>query len=212
MKVPPVPAAFAEPGAFLFSNGYLNKPSPQGEGAPVRTLGRMRGQILDWVRYTQGGRRPGGEFLFHVEKEPMAQATLSWPFGPIHLEDARGRAQSAEAAAPPLPPCRPSPRPPIYVGTRTCKIEENFRRAKSEWPSKFLPPHWGLAKRKIKAGAIFVLRLALPSSRLLSLGVGAAHWATQFRYEIGPIALLRVGADVPIGPSLGVLSGRRDRF
>ena len=53
MKVPPVPAAFAEPGAFLFSNGYLNKPSPWGEGAPVRTLGRMRGQILDWVRYTQ---------------------------------------------------------------------------------------------------------------------------------------------------------------
>ena len=39
-----------------------------------------------------------GEFLFRVEKEP---------------KDARGRAQSAEAAAPPLPPCRPPPRTPI---------------------------------------------------------------------------------------------------
>ncbi len=30
------------------------KPSPRGEGAPVRTLGRMRGQVLDWVRCMRG--------------------------------------------------------------------------------------------------------------------------------------------------------------
>ena len=33
------------------------KPSPWGEGAPVRTLGRMRGPVLDWGRCTQGGFR-----------------------------------------------------------------------------------------------------------------------------------------------------------
>ena len=79
---------------------------------------------MDLVRYVQGdfaacGRREGfalrGEFLFHVEKEPMAQATLSWPFGPIHLEDARGVAQDGHFvsifAVPLEPPLR---------GTRTC--------------------------------------------------------------------------------------------
>ncbi len=170
MKVPPVPAAFAEPGAFLFSNGYLNKPSPWGEGAPVRTLGRMRGQILDWVRYMQREfrRLRAASYFAHggkVTKTPLGDAADGHfvPIGPL------------------------TPSPPLR-GTRTCKIEENFRRAKSEWPSKFLPPHWGLAKREIIAGAISLLRLALPSSRLLSLGVGAAHWAAQFRYEIRPIA------------------------
>ena len=51
-----------------------------------------------------------GEFLFRVEKEP---------------KDARGRAQSAETAAPPLPPCRPPPRTPHYgerVPVRFCNI------------------------------------------------------------------------------------------
>ena len=67
-----------------------------------------------------------GEFLFRVEKEPMAQATLSWPFGPIHLEDARGVAQDGHFvsifAVPLEPPLR---------GTRTCRREQNFRRASS---------------------------------------------------------------------------------
>ena len=166
MKVPPVPAVFAEPGVFCF----LYKPSPWGEGAPVRTLGRMRGQILDWVRYMQREfrRLRAASYFAHggkVTKTPLGDAADGHfvPIGPL------------------------TPSPPLR-GTRTCKIEENFRRAKSEWPSKFLPPHWGLAKRKIKAGAISVLRLALPSRRLLPLGVGAAHWAARFRYEIRPIA------------------------
>ena len=46
-----------------------------------------------------------------------------------------------------LPPCRPSPRTPLR-GTRTCKSAENFRRAKSEWASKFLPGHWALDLQK----------------------------------------------------------------
>ena len=90
MKVPPVPAAFAEPGAFLFSNGYLNKPSPWGEGAPVRTLGRMRGQILDWVRYTQEEfRRLRAASYFarggKVTKTPLGDAADGHfvPIGPL---------------------------------------------------------------------------------------------------------------------------------
>ena len=106
----------------------------------------------------------------------------------------------------PIGPLTPSP--PLR-GTRTCKIEENFRRAKFVCPSKFLPPHWGMAKRKIKAGAISLLRLALPSSRLLSLGVGAAHWAAQFRYEIGPIA--RRGR-CPHRPVVGGVAGEMGSF
>ena len=114
----------------------------------------------------------------------------------------------------PIGPLTPSP--PLR-GTRTCKIEENFRRAKFVCPSKFLPPHWGMAKRKIKAGAISVLRLALPSSRLLPLGVGAAHWAARFRYEIRPIARRgrcphRPVAGCATGETGSFLSAPRGRF
>ena len=148
MKVPPVPAVFAEPGVFCF----LYKPSPWGEGAPVGTLGRMRGQILDWVRYMQREfRRLRAASYFarggKVTKTPLGDAADGHfvPIGPL------------------------TPSPPLR-GTRTGRFQENFRRAKSEGPSKFLPPHWGLAKRKITAGAISVPRLDLPSRRLLSLG------------------------------------------
>ena len=115
-----------------------------GEGAPVRTLGRMRGQseeqasLEELCRAGDRPRRPifqgfalRGEFLFHVEKEPMAQATLSWPFGPIHLEDARGSAQDGHSVSIFAHPLEPPLR-----GTRTCRGKQNFRRAKSEWRSK----------------------------------------------------------------------------
>ena len=147
---------------------------------------------MDWVRYTQEEfRRLRAASYFarggKVTKTPLGDAADGHfvPIGPL------------------------TPSPPLR-GTRTCKIEENFRRAKFVCPSKFLPPHWGMAKRKIKAGAISALRLALPSSRLLSLGVGAAHRGPpDFDMKLD---LLRVGADVPIGPSSGVLPGRWDRF
>ena len=123
--------------------------------------------------------------------------------------DGLGKTPLGDAADGHFVPIGPlTPSPPLR-GTRTGRFQENFRRAKSEWPSKFLPPHWGLAKRKIKAGAISVLRLALPSSRLLSLGVGAAHRAAQFRYEIGPIA--RRGR-CPHRPVAGCATGETDRF
>ncbi len=158
----------------------------------MRTLGRMRGQILDWVRYMQREFRRLRAATYFARGGKVGKTPLG---------------DAADGHFVPIGPLTPSP--PLR-GTRTCKIEENFRRAKSEWPSKFLPPHWGLTKRKIKAGAISVLCLALPSSRLLSLGVGAAHRGPpNFDMKLDQ---LRVGADVPIGPSLGVLPGRWDRF
>ena len=61
-------------------------------------------------------------------KYPMAQATLSCPFGAIHLEDRRETAQDGHFvsifALPPSPPLR---------GTRTCWILQHFQRTKSEW-------------------------------------------------------------------------------
>ena len=78
-----------------------------------------------------------------------------WPFGPS-------------------PPDRGSrPRTPLR-GTRTCKSAKNFRRAKSEWRSKFPPGHWALAMWKIGAGAVPLPRLAWPSrcSRCWAVGRG----------------------------------------
>ena len=59
-------------------------------------------------------------------KKPMAQATFSWPFGPIHLEKHQGAAQDERFAlifAAPGPHLRGLP---LGMG-------KNFRRAKFEW-------------------------------------------------------------------------------
>ena len=41
----------------------------------------------------------------------------------------------------------------------------NFRRAKFEWVSKFIPAHWGPGFTKIRIGAIPPPRLGLPNQR-----------------------------------------------
>ena len=46
-----------------------------------------------------------------------------------------------------------APRTPLR-GTRTCKEKQNFRRAKSERQSKFLPGHWALGLQKSGPGAV----------------------------------------------------------
>ena len=38
---------------------------------------------------------------------------------------------------------------PHYGGTYICKSKQNFRRAKSEWHSKFPPGHWALGLQKL---------------------------------------------------------------
>ena len=61
------------PGLSLF---VFPKPSPWGEGAPVRTLGRMRGQISDWARCTQGSISPLRRRVTFptVEKSPKGRS------------------------------------------------------------------------------------------------------------------------------------------
>ena len=56
------------------------------------------------------------------------------------------------------------PRTPLR-GTRTCWILQNFRRAKSEWRSAIPTAPQGAGCSKIAVGAVYRLRLALPSHR-----------------------------------------------
>ena len=86
----------------------------------------------------------------------MAQATLSCPFGAIHLEDRRGTAQNGHSVsifAHPTPFVASrhlpltggvGPRTPIY-GSYPLEQAESFRRAKSEWVSEFPPGHFVVA-------------------------------------------------------------------
>ncbi len=86
----------------------------------------------------------------------MAQATLSCPFGAIHLEDRRGTAQNGHSVsifAHPIPFVASrhlpltggvGPRTPIY-GSYPLEQAESFRRAKSEWVSEFPPGHFVVA-------------------------------------------------------------------
>ena len=119
-----------------------------GKGAPVRTLGRMRGQSEEQASLEElcrAGARPRrpifqgfalrGEFLFHVEKE---------------TKDTRGRAQSAEAAAPPLPPCRPSPRTPITGGRVLARFCSTSGAQNLSGFYHFIPGHRALAFQKLK--------------------------------------------------------------
>ena len=135
---------------------------PRGEGASVLTLGRMRGQVLDWGRCTQRGFRSyfGRRVSFPaMGKKPMAQATFSWHCGPIHLEDRRGRGRRALRAhrtAYPWTPLR---------GTPYCLMLLDFRRTKSEWLSASPSGPLGPGYTKILTTALSELRLTLSSQR-----------------------------------------------
>ena len=95
------------------------------------TLSRLRAQCGRRVSFPAMG------------KKPMAQATLSCPFGAIHLEDRRGTAQDGHFVsifAYPTPSVASrhlpltggvGPRSPINVGY-PLGLAEYFRRAKSE--------------------------------------------------------------------------------
>ena len=73
----------------------------------------------------------------------MAQATLSCPFGAIHLEDRRGTAQNGHSVSIfALPPA------PHYEGY-PLGLAESFRRVKFEWVSKFPPGHRALSLQNL---------------------------------------------------------------
>ena len=86
--------------------GVFRRP---GGGAGFRHLrAKSRRYAAVALRNAPAGAVRGG-FFFRVEKEPMAQATLSWPFGPIHLEKRQGvgaigrNGCAAPASMPPIP-------------------------------------------------------------------------------------------------------------
>ena len=89
----------------------------------------------------------------------MAQATLSCPFGAIHLENRRGTAPVGHYACGGVP-SRLSPGPPVYWGRLPVSLVVTFRRAKSEWHTLFTPGHWALCVQNL-------VDLALKSRRLL---------------------------------------------
>ena len=122
------------------------------------TLSRLRAQcgrrvlLPSFCRARRLGRRltgfrPVRRVSFPaMGKKPMAQATRSYPFGTIHLEDRRGTAQDERSALIfALPPV------PHYGGrvpARLCKISgaQNL-----SGDLRFLPGHWALASPKFQS-------------------------------------------------------------
>ena len=120
-------------------------PYPDTEGFLAIRRGGAEGELPRRGKRSWPGPRLGapfrkgfalrGEFLFHVEKEP---------------KDARGRAQSAEAAVPPLPPCRPSPRTPITGGRVLARFCSTSGAQNLSGFPRFNPGHRALAFQKLK--------------------------------------------------------------
>ena len=78
-------------------------------------------------------RRPGGEVL-SARAERNQRAAKGW-------------AQSAGTALPPLPPCRPPPGPPFTGVTPWARQNISGAQNLSGW-SKFPPGHWALGLHK----------------------------------------------------------------
>ena len=86
------------------------------------------------VLFTGRVSPPGGEFL-SARAERNERAAKGW-------------AQSAGTALPPLPPCCTPPGPPFYGGYPLGQAE-HFRRAKFERVFKFPPGHWALGLQRL---------------------------------------------------------------
>ena len=155
------------PGAVLFfyfqreiSSLVLFKPFPSGEGDPKGwtspkpspwgeggwPLGQTdEGTMTGHVRLSRGVRRPGGEVLSQRWESTQ------------RIAGGRGRrALRAHRTA--------YPRAPVYGGYPLGQTE-NFRREKSEWRSAIPSGPPGPGFTKISAGAVPLVRLALPSQR-----------------------------------------------
>ena len=116
----------------------------------------MRGQVS--LPFT--GFRPAGRVSFPaMGKKPMAQATLSCPFGAIHLEDRRGTAQDGHCVsifAYPTPSVASrhlpltggvGPRSPVTRVTLWAGQNISGAQNLSGW-SESPPGHWALSLQK----------------------------------------------------------------
>ena len=91
-------------------------------------------------------------------KKPMAQATFSWPCGPIHLEDRRGTAQDGHFVSIFALPTDPitGVTPWTLCGPSGAQYQECLGAIPSG-------PTGGLSGKKIGTGAVLFLRLPLPN-------------------------------------------------
>ena len=140
---------------------------PRGEGAPVLTLGRMRGQVSDWGRCTQRGfrsylraksRPSGGGFLSQRwERNQWPRPPSLGTAGQFTLRIAGGRGRRA------LRVHRTAYPRTLLRGTPYCLILLDFRRTKSEWLSASPFGPLGPGHTKILTTALSELRLTLSS-------------------------------------------------
>ena len=96
------------------------------------------------------------------------------------------------------------PLEPPLRGTRTCEVEQNFRRAKMEWLSAIQSGPLGPGFAKIAAAAAPQPRLALPNQRLrcgFRRRGGCPHPPARWNMDCGPRGtLIRHGFAVPPYP------------
>ena len=110
----------------------------------MRTLGRMRGQVLDRVRSTQGS------FAACGRRALRAHRTATLP--PLSLHDISPR-QGESAPGPPLRELS------LWPGIGFPARKSGVLGCNSFWP------HWGPESAKFRTFAVQDLRLALPNQR-----------------------------------------------
>ena len=110
----------------------------------------------------------------------MAQATLSYPFGAIHLENRRGRLRRAPSRSGRSK--SPHPLDPHLRGTPSWFLGSLIRRAKSEWSFRFFPGHWALVPSKFGWCSGSSL-LRLPGQNQGSWAVAPGRWGQLVRHR-----------------------------
>ena len=116
-------------------DGRTGSFSVDGGHVPQFRRARCPHRAAGWFFSQKEFRRPGGEFL-------SARAERN-------QRTAKGWAQSAGTALPPLPPCRPPPGPPFTGVTPWTRQNISGAQNLSGW-SKSPPGHWALALQKLK--------------------------------------------------------------
>ena len=160
----------------------------------------MRGQVS--LPFT--GFRPAGRVSFpSMGKKPMAQATLSCPFGAIHLEDRRGTAQNGHfvsifahptpsVASRHLPLTRGvGPRSPITGVTPWARQKISGAQNLSGL-LPFNPGHWVLGMQKLRL-VRFNLCAWLCQANAPGANPGGPVWDQSLREQCGRFHIRRRG-------------------
>ena len=155
------------------------------------TLGRMRGQISDWARCTQGSISP-------------LRRRVTFPAMGKSPKDRRGTPQRrtpfANDGLPPVP----------HYGGYPLGWTESFRRTKFEWVSKSPPGHWALGLQKFTPlRFIFCAWLCRANAPGLFSAVGAALAAARREGTVSPVGAAHWAARLCQGFSSGLCPRRQ---